>query len=68
MGIDGMSLRLDKSNKERLDLLIGFLENDKMAEDMGNVEKAAANFLRNNAELVIGIADYFDGEGKLAVS
>ena len=55
-----MSLKMEKTNKERLDLLIGFLKNDKMAEDMGNVEKAAADFLENNFQLVLGVADAFD--------
>jgi hypothetical protein len=51
---------MDKTNKERLDLLIGFLENDKEGGDMANVEKAAAEFLRLNWTYVIGIADAYD--------
>ena len=46
-------------NARRLDMLIGFLEAD-VAPDLGNIEKAAADFLRNNFVLVVGIADAFD--------
>lgn len=54
-----MSLKMGKTNKERLDLLIGFLDKD-VAPDMGNIEKAAAEFLRLNFSLVQGIADAWD--------
>ena len=46
-------------NIKRLDTLIGFLNAD-VAPDLGNIEKAAADFLRNNFVLVVGIADAFD--------
>lgn len=54
-----MSLKMDKSNAERLRLLIGFLWQDD-EQDMGNVEKAAAEFLKLNASLVEGMADAMD--------
>jgi hypothetical protein len=54
-----MSLQMDNSNEERLKLLIGFLKGD-VAPDMGNVEKAAAEFLKLNASLVVGMADALD--------
>lgn len=54
-----MSLKMDKSNDDRLKMLISFLRADD-AKDMGNVEKAAADFLENNFVLVIGVADAYD--------
>jgi hypothetical protein len=50
---------MDKSNDDRLKMLIGFIREDK-AKDMGNVEKAAADFLENNFTLIIGIAEAYD--------
>jgi hypothetical protein len=50
---------MDNSNEERLKLLIGFINGD-VAPDMGNVEKAAAEFLKLNASLVLGMADALD--------
>jgi hypothetical protein len=48
-----------KTNADRLKTLIGFLEAD-VAPDLGNIEKAAADFLTNNFQLVVGVADAFD--------
>lgn len=50
---------MDKSNDDRLKMLIGFLRADK-SPDMGNVNLAAADFLANNFTLVIGTADAYD--------
>lgn len=54
---------MDKSNAERLRLLIGFLWQDD-EPDMGNVEKAVAEFLKLNSSLVLGMADAMDERAK----
>jgi len=54
-----MSLTINKSNADRLKLLIGFLRADK-SPDMGNLNQAAAEFLELNASLVEGMADAMD--------
>ena len=57
--MDSQPLELNKSNDDRLKMLIGFLRADK-SPDMGNVNLAAADFLANNFTLVIGTADAYD--------
>jgi hypothetical protein len=57
------SLDMNKTNADRLKLLVGFLRTDD-AKDMGNMEKAAAEFLELNASIVEGMADAMDEKGK----
>lgn len=54
-----MSLKMDKSNAERIQSLIGFLRADKEA-DMGNAEKAAAKVLEENFTKVVSYAEAMD--------
>ena len=59
MALSNTEERKVSQNARRLETLIGFLNAD-VAPDLGNIEKAAADFLRNNFVLVVGVADAFD--------